>query len=365
MNNVRINKRESNIELLRIIAMLIIVMHHLVLHGQLLSQGVNFNNDLIIGGLLEPGGKIGFDIFIFISVYFSMGRTKFNSVKFLNLCIQVVFFNFIMILPAHFLGVKISLREVVGCVFPIFGNSHGFATAYLLFMILIPYLNISIKKLNKKNIQFGVLILFSMQVWSRILEKIINFERTVDVTNELIVFILIYLIAYYLKNYMELNLNRKVYICVFVCAWAINSIINILAVKTGNNLFISMLTLLNDEVSPINIIAAISAFYFFKGIRLKHNKIINIVAGRTFGILLFHDHNYIRNVIWSKVFKITMFYNAPLIMLVFYIIVVVILIFIIGIILDWIRENIVQKFMSKTLIYDRIINKLNLYIIIE
>ena len=79
MNKTKV-QRNSNLEILRIIAMLFIIAHHFSVHG---FGDVNFaisnaNNYVIyFFGIL---GKIGVDVFIIISAYF-MIDSKFNLKK--------------------------------------------------------------------------------------------------------------------------------------------------------------------------------------------------------------------------------------------------------------------------------------------
>ena len=82
--NIIKNQRNSNLELLRIIAMVFIVSHHFAVHG---FGDCNFvisnpNNYLIY--FLSIFGKIGVDIFVLISAYF-MVNSRFTLRKLLVL----------------------------------------------------------------------------------------------------------------------------------------------------------------------------------------------------------------------------------------------------------------------------------------
>ena len=74
-------ERDSNIELLRIVAMLMIVLHHLCLRGYSGLEGgldgwfVDLERNMLI-----IGGKIGVDVFVLISGFFlASGRIKVTS----------------------------------------------------------------------------------------------------------------------------------------------------------------------------------------------------------------------------------------------------------------------------------------------
>ena len=58
-------KRESNIELLRILSMFMIIGHHFSVHGKFIVEETSFINNIWIQ-LLFSGGKIGVNIFIII-----------------------------------------------------------------------------------------------------------------------------------------------------------------------------------------------------------------------------------------------------------------------------------------------------------
>ena len=59
-NGVNI-KRQSNFELLRVLAMIMIVAHHYVLNGSLEYSSLTLNSSIL--KFVSIGGKIGVDIF--------------------------------------------------------------------------------------------------------------------------------------------------------------------------------------------------------------------------------------------------------------------------------------------------------------
>ena len=65
-------ERSSNIEVLRIIAMLLIVMHHYSLHSNLLFEPTSIQLNHIFIQILQVGGKVGVAIFVLIMGYFSV-----------------------------------------------------------------------------------------------------------------------------------------------------------------------------------------------------------------------------------------------------------------------------------------------------
>ena len=69
--NNDISNRKSNIELLRIIAIIMIIAHHYCLYGGWSKvSGLSINNAIL--DFLVIGGKIGVAIFVLISGYFGI-----------------------------------------------------------------------------------------------------------------------------------------------------------------------------------------------------------------------------------------------------------------------------------------------------
>ena len=69
---MKVIKRKSNFELLRIISMLGIVLFHFFYHGNYDTSSMNFNSSLIV--YLQFVGEVGVDIFVIISGYFIVNR---------------------------------------------------------------------------------------------------------------------------------------------------------------------------------------------------------------------------------------------------------------------------------------------------
>lgn len=85
-----IKERNSNLELLRIIAMLLIVADHFVLIG--LGVDVPYSHNKYIASVLYSGGPFGDVIFFLISGYF-MCTSKFTGRKLVRIWGQTFFYS--------------------------------------------------------------------------------------------------------------------------------------------------------------------------------------------------------------------------------------------------------------------------------
>lgn len=92
--------RSSNLELLRILAIIMIIAHHYSVHG-----GWDIPNELsynrIIVQFLSLGGKLGVNCFVLITGYF-MINSKFNIKKFAKIVGQVFFYSVVIMLILNY-----------------------------------------------------------------------------------------------------------------------------------------------------------------------------------------------------------------------------------------------------------------------
>lgn len=352
----RISFRDSNIELLRILCMAMIVAHHLFAHGCIFEQSGSNMPNLLWGGVLLPGGKIGYDCFIIITAWFCTGK-EFKGSRLMKIALEVVFYNLVGIILAEILNngqiEPITMRNWLGCFFPVFGISHGFAVYYMIFLMILPLLNTVSERMSKRNIQAIIVLMFMMQIGAKVLSVIIDYSTFVDLDNGMFTFIILYFAVVYVKRWpVKIVEKRYILVLAFLVIWLFNAFANIFSLLYPEMSILKMaLIVINHDVSPLNMIAGFCMFFFFKGLSIKHSSIINFTASHTFGILLLHDHNYFRYVIWERVFFVENFYDADLPILIAYTAAVVIAIFAVGIIVDTVREYLLEKPITKTKIY--------------
>ena len=116
-----IKERSSNIEMLRIIAMLLIVMHHYSLHSNFQFDPTSIQLNHVFVQSLQVGGKIGVAIFVIVMGYFSVysGYKKTKAIKlWAEICFYSVSGMFIVSLLNKTLN-SLTVERIIYAFFPI------------------------------------------------------------------------------------------------------------------------------------------------------------------------------------------------------------------------------------------------------
>ena len=144
--------RNSNIELLRIVSMLMIVAHHVLVHGIA---------DSIDSGLLHFLDAFliyGVNVFLLISGYFTI-KVKWKSV--LNLFWICCFWKlFHLFFGTIVLGHQYTLMDwfIKPLAIP-FSSGGWFVDTYILLMLLSPILNIALGRMSKKELNVAIILM--------------------------------------------------------------------------------------------------------------------------------------------------------------------------------------------------------------
>ena len=330
--------RSSNLELYRIILMLGIIAHHYVVNSGLndvMSFGTNPANTLYLY-IFGWFGKTGINCFLLITGYF-MCKQNVSWQKLLKLYLEIKFYKFVIY--AIFLATgyqSFSLGSLFKTVFNIaYGMNGGFTAAFIALYIFIPFLNILINHMSKKQhlAAIGVLVLIFTVTGTFFLSES-AFEHFGWYIN-------MYLIGSFLRLYpIKLLNNRKILITAFVLCniivWA--SILAFVWLPIGKYYFVA------DSNKIMALVTSVIMFCLFKNIDIGSNRIINTIASSVFGVLLIHaNSDAMRKFLWKDVVRCTDYYNVSFGKLVFHSVFCVVAIFVICVVIDQIRINLLEK----------------------
>lgn len=292
--------RNSNLELYRIIVMLLIVAHHYVVNSGLITvmEETPLSARSIFFYLFGAWGKIGINCFVLITGYF-MCKSQITLLKFMKLLLEVIFYNIVIyaifILSGyHEFTFAVILDSLPGLIL-----KDNFTTCFLVFYLCIPFLNVLVQNLSRKqHLQLMALVLF-----------IYTFHTTVPKTyvtmNYVSWFCVLYVVASYLRFYpTKFDKNVKfwsggVFLCISLSVLSILAKL-LLFVHWGRDL--EPYRYVADSNELLALATAVTSFMFFKNFNIRQSKWINTIATSTFGVLLIHAHsNTIRKWLWKDV----------------------------------------------------------------
>ena len=347
-SNINItNKRNIGLDCLRIISMIMIVFLHYLGKGGLLDIENTSNLYHIIYYFIEALSIIAVNCYVLINGYFLI-KSKFKWKKVLQLWLETLFYSVFIYIVIIALGLKeISVKGIIFSLFPILTKEYWFINIYLVMYILSPFINKLINSLDKKEYQKLIIIL--LICFSII--SILPDEYTLDTSHGygIIWFICLYLIAGYIRIYgipKKFKVNKNFYFLIIYFIFAILVTIGMLVSDfVGDFLGIGISREKFIQYNNIFVlIELIALFMFFKQLNIKNIKVIKIVefiAPLTLAVYLIHEQSQLRTVLYNKILHTEICYHNPY--EIFIMIGSVLAIFIVCIIIEFIRQKIVNR----------------------
>ena len=285
-------QRNSNIELLRIILILMVIGVHYNLIGMgnafLYTRQVGINVSLT--AILESFCIVCVDTFVIITGYYQIEKDKIKKEKVLWFILMILFFNAIQyFLNVMFFNISFSIKEL----FLESLSGKWFIIIYLALYILSPYINKLINNLDSKEYKKMLMIVvilfvvyqtalsyFQMFVpvwgWSFIIDK------GIDSGYNIINFMVLYLIGGYIKK-SNIKIGLKKSIIGYLLTTILIFISWYIIYHSSYNDYASVSFYYNN---PLVVLASIFVFLTFNNINIKTSIIINKMASTTMGVFI-------------------------------------------------------------------------------
>lgn len=288
--------RSSNLEILRIAAILMIMYGHFCTHN---AVGIDASHIGIYNQFAIYLGQIGNCLFLLISGYFLVD-SHFSVKKALLMVFQTWFYGVVILVIFLIAGGGIfSWAQILIMLMPIVFQTYWFVTDFVIYYLFTPLLKRLVNYRSQKCLAVTVWVLF-------LLCSVTQFCG-VPIGYSVLGFFEVALIAAYFRKY---PIRRKIpawlLLLVTIAAFALLG----LFVAASNPGPIALPFLqgkglwFRSFVSvPVLLIAA-PLFLLFKSLRVKNIKFINKIAGTTLGVYLLHENYCVRNFLIPKLFTV-------------------------------------------------------------
>lgn len=328
--NILRKRRDSNMELLRILAMLIIM----IVHADFRALNVPSSSDALIepfptlGKLIvESFSIIGVNVFVLLSGWYGI---KVRKERFLEFLFQIIFFIclcylFISIYHQHFVSPSISYFLMVG------EWNYWFIKCYLFLYLFSPVLNAFVEKSTKNH--FFVL-LASFYIFQTIYGWVGNVSWFHNGYSG-ISFLGLYLLARYLRLYpcKWIQFDKKYDLLIYVAFSLFNTTIAFLSLRY--NLIPYKITFFYQYTSPFVILSSVFFLLYFTKLKINYNPYINWIASSCFAIYLLHSNSYLAR--YYDGFIVFLYNRCDNPLFIIYVLSFIFMVFIACIIIDKIR----------------------------
>lgn len=297
-------KRIVSIEVLRILAMAMVVTLHFLSKGNYLPEaGEPLGAVGYLAWMLESLSIFAVNIYVLISAYF-MTESKFRTGRLLSLWLQVEFYSLlifgVLVLSGRVSLAELSTHDKLMFLLPISMEHYWFLSAYMVMFLLAPFLNAAVHHMNQK--QHGILLCFLVFVFSGLKSLLPVQIELPGEGYDALWFLVLYLIGAYLRLY-DLSFFKKrsrAVIGYFLAAVAVFTEYMMLRRLYESSGRLERLVSVSMEYNHLFVLAgAVCLFLAFvptePSLREgKGAKIICTLSPFTLGVYLLHEHLLLR-----------------------------------------------------------------------
>lgn len=275
--------RQSNMELLRLLAMLFVLM----LHANYLTLGTPGRTDLIneplstsLRVLFEHLAIVAVDVFVLISGWFGI-NPKWKSLVALQF--QTMFLSLLVVASFYVLGQPIGAKALIKSVYP--GGAHWFIVAYIGLYTVSPVLNTFVKYASQRQMRFFLLAFFSVELFFGLIYDIGNYCGGYSMLS----FMGLYMLAQYVRKHSGKMVMKSsgTYFILYLLTMIASALLFLFFLFLGHSeaRFVSY-------YSPFVIMGSLFLLLAFSRLRIQ-NRIINWMAASCLSIYLIHCHTLI------------------------------------------------------------------------
>lgn len=340
-------KRAANYELLRILAMVMVVIMHFLSHsGYLLALDEPLDGVRLTGSLLEAFSLVAVNVYVLLAGYFGV-RGRFRVGKAAGLLGQIWFYALLIPTVLTLAGIateasRLGIYGLIQYLFPIETEHYWFATSYFMLYLLTPVLNTAVRNMPKRQLQITLGCLFILFCGIKSISPVVfAFDKY---GYDLAWFICVYLLAAYLGLYGWDFFEKRGWLIYGVSSLMSFGIsVSMWALAGKSDSFRYYFTVPFHYNFVLCLLGAVGLFYGFSHIHIKEGAgaaLIRRLGGLCFGVYLLHEHIDLRLRWYEWIRGVVNPGNKDGILFFFWeLFCCVAILFAAGIFIDWIRER--------------------------
>lgn len=290
-------RRDSNLELFRVIVMLSIIAHHYVVNSGIWGaiQADEPTTSALFYYLFGMWGKTGINCFVLITGWF-MCTSQITLRKFLKLLLEIEFYRIGIGIIFLLVGKERFTLNWILNVLPVRSIKTGFVSAFLMFWLFIPFLNILIKNLSRKQHLALIALLLFLYTF---LATIPRFSVTMNYVSW---FCTLYMCSSFMRLYdFKFKDNLKAWAALSGICIVLSIVSVVILLFRGKGFY--PYWFISDSNKIMALLTAICLFNFFRTLKVPYCKFVNFLGVTTFGVLLIHAHSDVmRQWLWNDVF---------------------------------------------------------------
>lgn len=273
------NNRDTNLELLRIVCMLFILMHHFIVHvfcPELVLPNGNFGWYRAVCIVINGFVYVGVNCFLLISGYYGI---KFRWKSLINLYYICAFYALLVVLErCLWQHIPFDKGILYLVLLPFSHTEWWFISCYVVLFLLSPLLNKAIEVFNRKEFVLVLVLLTIVNVYFGYYWH----QHNTDGYN-LVQFVYIYFIGAFLHKYPLSVLDRRRSMLMYISCALLWSILTLLSVKWKVPHWLPL-----NYNNPVLILSSIGLFIYMTALKI-HNQRINTLSSGVLAAYLIQD----------------------------------------------------------------------------
>lgn len=296
-------ERMVNLDLLRIVSMLLVIVLHFI--GKSNNHPVLTGTDMAAweygAWALEALAIVAVNAYMLLSGYLLVQST-FKVKRLLELWLQLLFYSAGVGIVAALFGYLpkegVSIYYLAQLFLPVSTNHYWFMTAYILMYLFLPVLMLGVSKLNKKQFQTVLGLLFLVFC---VIKSLSPIKLTTDMQGyDCIWYLCMALLAAYIRLYGLPFFKNKarsllVYLLSAAGIFGLTLLFRYIYIRTGK--LSDIVTVCYNYNHILVVLASLGFFYLFLHMQIKtgvFGKVVSKLAPYTLGVYLWHENIAVR-----------------------------------------------------------------------